>query len=335
MNSMPMTKLPRNPSYDEACDICDHWQLNDWLPLLDIIIDRHSIRVSQVSQNFEGTNPVFELTLSAEADEKPAYIVKVLAPNWHSQFKSEYHSLKLLNGRNLGIKVPELIYSGEVDNWYYLIIEKLEGVVLSSVMATLALDNKLEIAHALGQFSARLHRLDVAGIPEIKLDWPNFVRLQRKHCYEKRKQQLVPSALLERLTPYLDRHISKLAPLLKSEKNHLIHTDLHPGNLMVAAQGDHYRLTGIFDFGDALVCPDPLFEFASPGLLFAQGEPKIFHAFLDGYAYRGERNTRLQQHMMVLSLLRHTGDLNYLLHHVPHCADETHWQTLESKFFPL
>ncbi|ABV38982.1 aminoglycoside phosphotransferase [Shewanella sediminis HAW-EB3] len=332
---MPLTRLPLNPSYDEACDICDHWQLNDWQPLLDIIIDRHNITVSQVSQNFEGTNPVFELTLNSEQSEEQAYIVKVLAPNWHSQFQSEYHSLKLLNGQDLGIAVPKLLYSGEVDNWYYLIIEKLEGVMLSSVMATLALENKLEIAHALGQFSARLHRLDVAGIPEIKLDWPEFVRLQRKHCYAKRKKQQVPTALLERLTSYLEQHISRLDTFLKSEEMHLIHTDLHPGNLLVAARGGHYRLVGIFDFGDALVCPDPLFEFASPALLFAQGEPGIFNAFLDGYGYREERNNGLQQHMMVLSQLRHTGDLNYLLHHVPHCADETRWQALESKFFPL
>ncbi len=332
---MPLTRLPLNPSYDEACDICDHWQINDWQPLLDIIIDRHNITVSQVSQNFEGTNPVFELTLNSEQSEEQAYIVKVLAPNWHSQFQSEYHSLKLLNGQDLGIAVPKLLYSGEVDNWLYLVIDKLEGVMLSSVIDTLTLENKVEIAHALGQFSARLHRLDVAEIPEIKLDWPEFVRLQRKHCYEKRKKQQVPTALLECLTSYLDQHISRLEPFLKSGEMHLIHTDLHPGNLLVAAHAGHYRLVGIFDFGDALVCPDPLFEFASPALLFAQGEPGIFHAFLDGYGYREERSNGLQQHMMVLSQLRHTGDLNYLLHHVPHCADEPRWQALESKFFPL
>ncbi len=330
-----MTKLPHNPSYDEACDICDHWQLKDWQPLLDIIADRHDIAVTQVSQNFEGTNPVFELTLNAEQSEGHAYIVKVLAPNWHGQYQSEYLSLQLLNGQDLGISVPKLLYSGEVDNWRYLVIEKLEGIMLSSVMAKLTLENKLEIAHALGQFSARLHRLDVAEIPEIKLDWPEFVRLQRINCYEKRKKQRVPTALLENLTPYLDQYISRLEPFLKNGDMHLIHTDLHPGNLMVAAHAGQYRLVGIFDFGDALVCPDPLFEFASPALLFAQGEPRIFHAFLDGYDYRGKRDGSLQQHMMVLSLLRHTGDLNYLLHHVPHCGDEICWQALESKFFPL
>jgi len=332
---MPVTKLPHNPSYDEACDICDHWQLEDWQPLLDIIADRHGIAVTQVSQNFEGTNPVFELTLNTEPNEGQAYIVKVLAPNWHSQYQSEYLSLKLLNEHDLGIDVPKLRYAGEVDNWRYLVIEKLEGIMLSSVLEALTIENKVEIARDLGQFSARLHRLDGAEIAEMKLDWPEFIRLQSRNCYEKRKKQQIPRALLESLTPYLDQHMSKLDTFLGSESNRLIHTDLHPGNLMVTAQAGHYRLVGIFDFGDALVCPDPLFEFTSPALLFAQGESRIFHAFLDGYGYQGKRDSSLQQHMMVLSLLRHTGDLNYLLHHVPHCGDETRWQALESKFFPL
>ncbi len=332
---MPMTKLPRNPDYDEACDICDHWQLNDWQPVLDIITARHEIAVSGTSQNFYGTNPVFELMLSARAGEQNTYIVKILAPNWHSQFQSEYLSLKWLNEHELGVRVPKLIDSGEIDNWKYLIIEKLEGVMLSSVIDTLTLENKVEIAQALGRFSARLHRLDGAGVEEMRLDWPEFIRLQSRNCYEKRKKQQVPEVLLADLTSYLERHISRLDSHLKSDSNHLIHTDLHPGNLLVTSDAGHYRLAGIFDFGDALVCPDPLFEFASPALLFAQGDPRIFHAFLDGYGYRGERDTSLQQHMMVLSLLRHTGDLNYLLHHVPHCVDETHWQALESKFFPL
>lgn len=332
---MPMTKLPRNPSYDEACDICDHWQLNDWQPMLDIITERHSIDVTRISQNFDGTNPVFELTLNADSGKEHAYIVKVLAPNWHSQFQSEYLSLKLFNGQDLGIKVPELLYSGEIENWRYLVIDKLEGAMLSSVVDTLTIDNKVEIAQALGQFSARLHRLVGTEATKMKLDWPGFIRLQRQNCYEKRKKQQVSRVLLEGLTSYLDQHISRLETFLNSENSHLIHTDLHPGNLMVTAQEGHYRLVGIFDFGDALVCPDPLFEFASPALLFAQGEPRIFHAFLDGYGYQGTRDASLQQHLMVLSLLRHTGDLNYLLHHVPHCEDETCWQALESKFFPL
>ncbi|AQS40543.1 putative aminoglycoside phosphotransferase [Shewanella psychrophila] len=334
-----MSKLPRDPSYNLACDISDNWGLDDWRPTLDTICIRHGINAIHMSQNFEGTNPVFELTQASSAGDldkaNRSFIVKVLAPNFHVQYQSEYLSLKLLNHHRLGVKVPKLFYFGDVDNWLYLVIEKLDGIMLSSVLTELSVKERCDIALELGNFSKHLHRLPEQQIEGLRLDWPDFIRLQTDKCYEKRKKQGLPDPLLRELNGYLASHTDKLAAYLNKSDAHLIHTDLHPGNLLVKKHDGRYRFTGIIDFGDALACPDPVFEFTSPALLLALGEPKIFHAYLDGYGYGGKRDTSLQQHMMMLSLLRHTGDMNYLLQHVPDCRDEKNWQALEAKFFPL
>lgn len=334
-----MSRLPRDPSYELACDISDNWVLDDWRPILDTICIRHGINAIHMSQNFEGTNPVFELTQASNVGDldkaNRSFIVKLLAPNFHVQYRSEYLSLKLLNHHRLGVKVPKLFYFGDVDNWPYLVIEKLDGIMLSSVLTELSVEERCDIALELGQFSKQLHRLPEQNIEGLRLDWPDFIRLQTDKCHEKRKRQGLPEPLLEELNAYLARHTDKLAPSLNKSDAHLIHTDLHPGNLLVKKHQGRYRFTGIIDFGDALACPDPVFEFTSPALLLALGEPRIFHAYLDGYGYQGKRDTGLQQHMMMLSLLRHTGDMNYLLQHVPGCSDEKNWQALETKFFPL
>ncbi|QFU24954.1 aminoglycoside 3'-phosphotransferase/choline kinase family protein [Shewanella eurypsychrophilus] len=339
-----MSTLPTSPSYDLACDISDNWDLKKWRPILDIICIRHDISAIKFSQNFEGTNPVFELTLDSGLVDSDldrsgainkAFIVKILAPNFHAQYQSDYLSLKLLNHHTLGVKVPKLFYSGDIDNWPYLVIEKLDGVMLSSVLDELSIAEKCNIARELGEFSAQLHQLPERSIEGLRLDWPDFVQLQSQKCYEKRKKQGLPEPLLETLNSYLQNNADKLAPNLNKSCAHLIHTDLHPGNLMVKLHEGRYRFSGIIDFGDALACPDPVFEFTSPALLLALGEAKIFHAYLDGYAYKGKRDSSLQQHMMVLSLLRHTGDINYLLQHVPACDNRTEWHELEPLFFPL
>ncbi|WP_076414000.1 phosphotransferase family protein [Shewanella sp. UCD-KL12] len=334
-----MSTLPTAPSYELACDISDKWSLEQWRPILDIICIRHNINAIKVSQNFEGTNPVFELTLDSSSDElspvNKAYIVKILAPNFHPQYQGDYLSLKLLNHHSLGVKVPKLFYSGDVDNWPYLVIEKLDGIMLSSVLSELSTAEKCVIARELGDFSAQLHKLPENNIEGLRLDWPEFIRLQSQKCYDKRKSQGLPEPLLASLNNYLQRHTDKLSTQLNSSTAHLIHTDLHPGNLMVNLHQGQYRFSGIIDFGDALACPDPIFEFTSPALLLALGEASVFHAFLDGYGYKGKRDANLQQHMMVLSLLRHTGDINYLLEHVPGCASCVEWHELEPLFFPL
>ncbi|MBW8185069.1 aminoglycoside phosphotransferase family protein [Shewanella nanhaiensis] len=330
-----MSILPRDPSYDEACDICDHWQLDDWQPMLAKLIIRHGLTVEKISQNLEGSNPVFELTLDRQHHQEQSYMVKVLAPNWYAQYRSELLSLSLLNQHKLGIKVPKLIYSGEIDNWHYLVIEKLSGTPLSNVMDKISEKNRSEIAYRLGQFSAQLHKLPQKELTELRVNWREFVKKQSQNCFEKRKKQKLAAPLLASLPDYLKHHLSRLDSQLDSPQLYLIHTDLHPGNLMVNKVANGYQLTGIFDFGDALACPVPEFEFTSPALLLALGEPALLHAFLDGYGYLGPRSKQLQEHMMILSLIRHTGDINYLLQHVPNCKDEVSWQALEAKFFPL
>ncbi len=339
-----MSTLPTAPSYELACDISDNWTLEQWKPILDIICVRHNINTIKMSQNFEGTNPVFELTLDSStmdssSDElgavNKAYIVKILAPNFHARYPGDYLSLKLLNHHSRGVKVPKLFYSGDVDNWPYLVIEKLDGIMLSSVLSKLSTEEKCAIAKELGEFSAQLHLLPEEHIEGLRLDWPDFIQLQSQKCYEKRKKQGLPEPLLTTLNSYLQHHADKLAVNLDKRSAHLIHTDLHPGNLMVKIHNGQYQLSGIIDFGDALACPDPIFEFTSPALLLALGEARIFHAYLDGYGYTGKRDASFQQHLMVLSLLRHTGDINYLLQHVPGCENCNDWHELEALFFPL
>ncbi|BAJ04198.1 phosphotransferase family protein [Shewanella violacea] len=334
-----MSRLPMDPSYELACDISDNWDLEDWRPILDTICIRHGITAIQMSQNFEGTNPVFELTLASDIrgldNTNQSFVVKILAPNFHVQYQSEYLSLKLLNHHTLGVKVPKLLYFGDVDNWPYLVIEKLDGIMLSSVLTELSIEERCDIARQLGHFSMLLHQVPKQSIEGLRLDWPDFIRLQTDKCYEKRKKQGLPEPLLEELNAYLASHSNKLAANLNKTDAHLIHTDLHPGNLLVKKHQGQYQFSGIIDFGDALACPDPVFEFTSPALLLALGEPKIFHAYLDGYEFKGKRDANLQQHMMMLSLLRHTGDMNYMLQHVPGCSHEETWQALEAKFFPL
>lgn len=334
-----MSALPTDPPYDIACDISDNWSLEQWKPILETICVRHDIHGIKFSQNLEGTNPVFEVTLTPNSNQlkifNKAYIIKILAPNFRPQYQGDYYSLKLLNHHHLGIKVPKLIYSGDVDNWPYLVIEKLDGIMLSSVLDTLSHENKIDIARALGDFSAQLHALPEELVERLRVDWPDLVQRQTLNCYEKRKRQGLATPLLESINTYLQRHSDKLAPNLNKTTAHLIHTDLHPGNLLVTMEQGQYKLSGIIDFGDALACADPTFEFTSPALLLALGEASIFHAYLDGYGYKGLRDSNLQQHMMVLNLLRHTGDIDYLLQHVPNCQGVLDWEELEPLFFPL
>lgn len=323
--------LPTEPSYAEACNICEKWMLPQWQPSLDAIIAQHQLDVLAIEQNLEGANPVFMLLTT----DKEHLVLKLIAPLWQSQFDSECYSLQQLQAQPLGIKTPQLRYQGQYRGWYYLIQERLDGITLDKVLPQMTIPERCHIAIALGQFAKHMHQQPIPTEHPLNIDWRAFLTNQLKICVDKRRRQGLTGPLLSDLPRYLARHSKGLFTAEFGAKIQLTHTDLHPGNLLVQPSRVGYQLTGIIDFGDALACPDITFEFTSVAMLLALGNARVFHAFLDGYQYQGPRDNSLQRHLMMLSLLRHTGDLNYLLNTVPGCHEMTRWSDLEAKFFPI
>ncbi|GIU23430.1 aminoglycoside phosphotransferase family protein [Shewanella sp. MBTL60-007] len=325
--------LPETPEYDLACDIIDYLDFDFWQPLTEILATNHQLSYSGCTRVAEGANPVFIF----EGQQK--FVLKLVPPNWSQQARAELAGLKLLAQVELELEVPKLICHGRYRNWDYIFMSFVEGDNLASLLPTLARQEIQDIAFQLGGFCQALHQLPVSTASgaiteeatELTLDWPLFLQTQRDNIYQKRQQQGLVEPFLSDLEPYLNN----INIQCKQGPDHLIHTDLHPANLLVKRTKDGVRLTGIIDFGDAIICPDPVFEFTSPGLLLALGDKEVFTHFLDGYGIDYNDTQSLVEQCMALSLLRHTGELNYILNTVPHANTAKGWKQAEKYLFPL
>ncbi|CAM3357968.1 aminoglycoside phosphotransferase family protein [Shewanella pealeana] len=321
--------LPESPEYDLACDIIDHLDFSFWRPLTEKLALEHRLTYTKCTRVTEGANPVFIY----EGEQK--FVLKLVPPNWSQQAKSELTGLKLLEQVKLALDVPKLICHGHFRNWDYIFMSFVEGENLASLLPTLTQQDKEMIAFQLGEFCHQLHQIPITTITEtttnVILDWPILLQEQRGNIYQKRQQQGLIEPFLSDLEPYLNN----INIQCKQGSNHFIHTDLHPANLLVKRTAKGVRLTGVIDFGDAIICPDPVFEFTSPGLLLALSDKKIFTQFLDGYGFDYKDKQSLVEQCMALSLLRHTGELNYILNTVPHANTAKGWKQAERYLFPL
>ncbi|WP_170940470.1 aminoglycoside phosphotransferase family protein [Pseudoalteromonas sp. NBT06-2] len=317
--------LPENPDYDLACDMIDHLDFEFWHPLVAHLANINNLQFTHCERVDEGANPVFIFT----AEEK--YVLKLVPPNWSQQAIAEIAALKLFDDVELDLAIPKLMLHGKYHNWDYIFMSFVEGEILSNILTETTQADKVEIAKQLGQFSKVLHDLEVPELPEITLNWPEFLETQFKNVYVKRERQGLIQRFLSDLKPYLD----SINIEYKTGKNCFIHTDLHPGNLLVKRTQNGIELCGIIDFGDAVVCPEPVFEFTSPGLLLALSDKTIFESYLKGYGYNLDNPQALVEQCMALSLLRHTGELNYIINTVPNVIQTSNWKEAESKLFPL
>lgn len=320
--------LPQSPSYELACAICDDTQFEDWLPLIESLCCANHLALTATKRMSTGENPVFEL----ESVSGELFYLKFIAPNWLFQYHNECEALTTCITANLPVKTPTLRLHGEINGWGYLLTTALEGELLADIYNELTLEQRVSIAAQLGRFCLQMHSVPMQKDSCLYVDWPAFIEKQYHNSYARRKRQGLRADMLADFIPYI-AHTPYQPPT--THQLHLLHTDLHPGNLLVTRDGGCIKLSGVFDFGDALVCSEPRFELTTIGLLIAQGEQAVFQAFLESYLYQIEDKQGFINCLMTLTLLRHTGSLNYIIEHVPNVKACTNWKEAEPYLFPI
>ena len=320
--------LPSTPEYEVACALSELTTAKDWQPLIEQICLQQNLSLSVLERASSGENPC--IALSSETGKQ--YFIKFIAPNWLFQYHNEKEALTLCADAALPIQTPQLVASGEINGWGYLLTEKLEGELLSSCFDTLSQAEKQSLARQLGAFCLQLHSMPMVKKSRLYTDWQEFIKAQYHNSYARRKRQGLRADYLADFIPYI-AHTPYSVP--ESSQLHLIHSDLHSGNLLVSKKNGEVRLSGVIDFGDALICNEPVFEFTTVGLLIAKGDAAVFSEFLESYLYQIEDSEKFVNSLMSLTLLRHTGNLNYLIEHVPNVKECNNWKSAEPYLFPL
>ena len=117
------------------------------LPVARDIARSHGLPHADAQLFAAGTNLVVAL------DDR--LVLKVFPPPMRHQFVSERLTLSLLFGR-LELPIPEIVAEGERDQWSYLVITRLQGVLGAEAWPVLSEDDKVRV---LGPAPAPISRL--------------------------------------------------------------------------------------------------------------------------------------------------------------------------------
>jgi hygromycin-B 7''-O-kinase len=187
---------------------------------------------------------------------------------------------------------------------------------------------RVELATQLGEAIAALHRIRGEPVASVTDPWIMFRAQQRARCMDlERSKGLAPDRLAE-LERYLERLYRIDGP---SPVPALLHTEIGPSHVLVQAG----RITGLIDFGDAMV-GDPEYDLAPVGMFVTRGDRAAFRAFSEAYGDTGDtlldpdRPARLLRH----ALLHRYGTLAWYLDVLTPPAGSledlaTHWFGIE------
>ena len=205
----------------------------------------------------------------------------VVVPNHERDvLKTEVYAYEILQGQN--IPIPKLYgydFSKTIIPCDYFLMERMSGTTWYENWPI----RDPGLRRALGQYTARMHNVEVDWFGEISDD-----PAKRFHSWGEAFTAMVEDALesiraQDLSLPFDDIRsavTSRRAMLDTLKKPSLVNFDLWAGNVLVRKQEDGFYLTGMIDF-ERCFLGDPLASFSSALLLYDDVEKE--DAFLEGY----------------------------------------------------
>lgn len=276
-----------------------------WQESLARITQRHFREMIHWERAELGRNIVF---LSED------WMIKLTPPGWVEDVPRETSALRTAAGQ-LPVDIPELVFTGALDQWQYIIERSLPGANLRNLWGGMAAAQRARIAIQHGEILAALHRIEVTE-PEARAalayDWDDLFSHQRSECVPEMRRAGVAPALVEQVEGYLE---SRIGILRQAGRTVLLHGDLTHLNFLTQLDGENWRITGLIDWGDAKLGA-PGHEFISPGVHMYLGDREALAHF-----YRGcgdaMKDVQHPDELMVRAMLYYAEDFAFLMNRLP------------------
>jgi hygromycin-B 7''-O-kinase len=260
------------------------------------IARRHGLPHADPHMFSTGTNLVVAL------DDR--LILKIFPPFLRHQFVSERLALSQLRGR-LGVPIPEIVIEGERDQWPYLVITRLPGILGTQVWPTLPEDQKERVLAEIGATIAAVQRVPVGELSCIEPSWDRLMAQQIRGCRARHARLGLPQKFLDGL----DDLLSDAATLIPMDAPPVILTGEYiPENFLLSRDGEGWRLSGLIDFGDVMTgwCE---YDLLGPSAFMTAGMPRRVRSLFEGFGYaNADINSTLKRRLMALLLLHRFSD---------------------------
>ncbi len=234
------------------------------------------------------------------------YVVKVFPPFHRNQWESEHRALTKLWNHDIYIPIPRLVAQGErEDHWTYVILSKLPGESLERVWPGLTIVEKVACMQQIGRIMASVHSVPVGDLFDLDPPWQPFLQSQVAQCQARHKRLGMPAWFLNEIETYV--HSKSI--LLPNEPRVILTGEYTPFNLLASNIDSQWQITGMIDFGDAMVGFRE-YDFLGPCLFLGEGNARLIDALFAGYGYANPRfNDALRSRLLLLAILHRYSHL--------------------------
>ncbi|MDB5515547.1 MAG: phosphotransferase [Tardiphaga sp.] len=267
-----------------------------WLPAVTAIARDHALPYDSVEAFSTGTNLVVAL------DDR--LILKLFPPMFRSQFVSEHTSLALLDGR-LSVPIPKIVFKGEREQWPYLVITRLDGILGTEAWPLLPEDQKENVLGQIGETIAEVQRAPIGDLAHLEPNWKQFIAKQIEGCRARHQRLGLPPKHLAGLDELL-RQAPELIPMHAAPV--ILIGEYIPENILLSCHSGDWKLSGLFDFGDVMTGWGE-YDLLGPSAFMTAGMPRRVQRLLRGFGYSpADIDEALTRRLLILMLLHRASD---------------------------
>jgi hygromycin-B 7''-O-kinase len=269
----------------------------------------------------DGSRPVYTLG--------PELVLKLYAPFDADEAEREASFLDVLYGK-LPIATPKLHAVGALEGWGYVLMERLRGEPLVTVIPHIERAGLRRLATKLGEALKTLHALRDERLEPSRVEWRAFIQEQRKTTLALQEKRGLAPEWLEQIPDFLDAECDALAA---AEAESPLHTEVMREHLLVERMNGSFELSGLFDFEPSMIGA-PEYEFGAVGVFFSCGDPELLRDVLVAYGYSAQDlNHALERRLLAYKLLHRYSNLAWYLNRIPPNENVTRLDELASHFF--
>lgn len=277
----------------------DTWRADasQWLPIAIDIARSHSLPCADPHVFSTGTNLVVGLS--------PGLILKIFPPLLRHQFVSERAALSQLCGQ-LSVPVPKILLEGERSQWPYLVVTRLDGVLLKEVWAGLREDQRESVLTQVGEIIAEVQQIPVGDLSQLEPQWKQFIPKQIEGCRVRHERLGLHQKYLDELESFL-QEAADLIPM--NAASAILAGEYTPGNILLSQTSSGWRIAALIDFGDTMTGWGE-YDLLGPSTFMAGGVPGRVRSLLKGFGYSAAHiDPALPRRLMVLLLLHRFSNL--------------------------
>ena len=172
--------------------------------------------------------------------------------------------LEMLANRSLPIRTPEIIESGEIDGYFYVMEKLMSGKPLREVFPTLTAKQQEKCIHNLFEALHALHSIELPSLfGELLLgensitesSWSRFLQQKCLRVLEANRETI--RADFPKIDQVAELFVSEVSSLSYPRRPSVVHGDLYFPNIMALSDG---TITGIVDFSDHTLAGDPMVD---------------------------------------------------------------------------